>query len=295
MRAAALLAVLLPAAAWASASPESIRVQGERSFGGLIPVVDPVIGAPDLPPGGALDPRDPPIDPDRPLEPVLRRPGLEAFPQALGPALGSFPLAERLDSHRSLFRLRLGAADWDVSVAADPKFEVQYITFKNAETLILHRIKDLNDLRGDGIVARLDERTAYRIKVSVNIFSPVRGSTLKIEPEPGTSGPKHAIKTGTVLDAVKAKSFVFKADGKEFWTLYGTDVDPATDRMGTTRSLLFINEAGLSSKAWPVAESALPAGAPVAVTLEKTRIVLVRGADGMLRIHSPAKGAPSAR
>ncbi|MBI2362343.1 MAG: hypothetical protein HYV15_03035 [Elusimicrobia bacterium] len=277
MRALALL-LLLPAAAWASSSLQ----------GGLLPVGDVRVGEP-------VDPRDPPIDPDAPGEPVLRRPGLEAFPQALGPALGSFVLAERLDSHRGLLRLRLGAADWDVSVAADPRFEVQYLSFRNGETLLLHRLKDLNELRGAGVVVWLDERTAYRFKVSVNIFSPVRGSTLKIEPEPGTSGPKHALKTGAVLDAVKAASFVFRAEGKEYWTLFGTDVDPSTDRFGATRSLLFINEAGMSSKAWPVAEAALPEGAPTAVTLDKARLVLLRGADGVLRIHSPAKGAPSAR
>lgn len=297
---AAVAALALTAAvAWAG-SPEDLRASGERSFGGLIPVLDPGMDVPDLPPGAPVspepvDPTDPPLDPERPIEPVLRRPRLEAFPQAAGPLLGVMPLPERLDSHRDLLPLRLGANDWDVSIAADSKFDVQYLTFRRGETLVLHRIKDLNELRGDGVVVRIDERTAYRFKVSINIFSPVRGSTLNITPEAGTQGPKHALKTGAVLDAVKREAFVFKAEGKEYWTLFGTDVDPATDRLAQTRSLLIINEAGMSSKAWPIAEAALPVGAPTAVSLENTKLVMTRGADGRLSINAAGKGAPTAR
>lgn len=301
MKTTTLIAVLaiLPALSWANDSPEAVRALGERSFAGLIPVIDPAVGAPEIAPGGPIanepiDPTDPPLKPDTPIEPVLRRPRIEAFPQTMGPLLGTMPLPERLDSHRDVLHLRLGASDWDVSIAADSKFDVQYFTFRQGDTLLLQRIKDLNELRGDGIVARLDERTAYRFKVSINIFSPVRGSTLNITPEPGTAGPKHSMKTGALLDAIKRESFVFKAEGKEYWTLYGTDVDPATDRLSDTRSLLFINEAGMSSKAWPVAETALPEGAPTAVSLENTKLVMVR-ADGKLSIHSAAAGAPSAR
>lgn len=293
-------AAVLAVGAAASETPESLRAAGERSFGGLIPVMDPGIGAPELPPGVAvgaepLDPTDPPMDPDRPVENPLRQPHLEAFPQALGPLLGVMPLTERLDSHRDLLPLRLGAADWNVSIAADSKFDAQYLSFQRGDVLVLRRLKDLNELRGEGVVVKIDDKTTYRFKVSINIFSPVRGSTLHITPEAGTQGPKHAIKTGAVLDAVKRESFVFKAEGKEYWALFGTDVDPATDTLATTHSLLFINEAGLSSKAWPVAETALPEGAPTAVSLENTKLVMVRGADGRLAIHSPGKGSPSAR
>ncbi len=296
---AAVAALALSAAAYAG-SPEDLRASGERSFGGLIPVVDPALGAPALPPAPPFPatppaPPAPPLDPERPIEPVLRRPRLEAFPQAAGPLLGVMPLPERLDSHRDLLPLRLGANDWDVSIAADSKFDVQYLTFRRGEILVLHRIKDLNELRGDGVVVRIDDRTAYRFKVSINIFSPVRGSTLNITPEAGTQGPKHALKTGAVLDAVKREAFVFKAEGKEYWALFGTDVDPATDRPAQTRSLLIINEAGMSSKAWPIAETALPEGTPTAVSLENTKLVMTRGADGRLSINAAGKGAPTAR
>ncbi|TPW19077.1 MAG: hypothetical protein FD126_3046 [Elusimicrobia bacterium] len=301
MKAHALIAAaVLAVSAAASDSPESLRASGERSFGGLIPVFDPAVGAPELPPGAPvspepIDPTDPPLDPERPLEPVIRRPRLEAFPQAAGPLLGVMPLPERLDSHRDLLPLRLGAADWDVSIAADSKFDAQYLTFRRGETLLLRRLKDLNELRGAGVVVKIDDKTTYRFKVSINIFSPVRGSTLNITPEPGTQGPKHAMKTGALLDAIKRESFVFKAEGKEYWALFGTDVDPATDALANTRSLLIINEAGMSSKAWPVAESALPEGTPTAVSLENTKLVMTRGADGRLSINAAGKASPTAR
>ncbi len=301
MKALALVAAaVLAVSAAASDNPEAIRAAGERSFGGLIPVVDPGMETPELPNGVAvnpepIDPTDPPMDPATPVENPLRRPRIEAFPQAVGPLLGVMPLPERLDSHRDLLPLRLGAADWNVSIAADSKFDAQYLSFQRGETLILRRLKDLNELRGDGIVVKIDDKTTYRFKVSINIFSPVRGSTLNITPEAGTQGPKHALKTGAVLDAVKREAFVFKTEGKEYWALFGTDVDPATDRLAQTRSLLFINENGLSSKAWPVAETALPEGAPTAVSLENTKLVMVRGADGRLTIHGAGKGSPTAR
>ena len=296
----ALLAVLavLPAAAWAAVTPESLRSAGEKSFfGGLIPIGNPM---PTLPPGAPVssepvDPRDPPLDPDAPVQPILVQPGLEAFPHPAGAPLTTVPLAGRLDFHRDILNLRLGASDWQVSLAADPKFDAQYFAFRQGDKVVLQKIKDVNELRGAGIVARLDANTAYRFKVNINIFSPVRGSTLKITPEPGTSGPSHQMKTGALLDGIKAKSFVFNADGNEYWMLYGTDVDPATERLAESRSLLFIHEDGLSSKAWPVAESALPVGAAVAVTLDKTKLVLTRGADGVLRIAQPDAAFVAAR
>ena len=150
---------------------------------------------------------------------------------------------------------------------------------------MIKRIDDLNRLRGHGVVVDADAQTHYRVKVTINIFSPVRGSTVNLDPVNGTRGPAHKIKTGEVLDQVKGHSFVFRADGKEFWLLYGTDVDPKTDQLAATRSLVFVHEAGLDSKAWPVAEAQLAPGAAISVDLGGTVLVLVRTVDGTLRIH----------
>jgi hypothetical protein len=68
--------------------------------------------------------------------------------------------------------------------------------------------------------------------------------------------------------------------------LHGTDVDPATNKLVDSRSLLFIHEAGMSTKAWPVAESALPAGQPTTVSFGDNQYVLTRSADGRLTIAS---------
>jgi len=224
-------------------------------------------------------------------EPFWNVPVLETLPtlQALGRPLGSFTLADRLDSHRDLLRYKLGAKDYDVSVAGDPAFKVIYLTLRDADEIQLHRIEDLNSLRGSGVVIEVADKTFYRIKVSVNIFSPTRGSTVKIDPERGTRGPKHRTKTGKVLDAVERESYVFKTRGKEFWMLYGTDVDPETNLFADTRSFLVVHEDGLSSKAWPVAESKLPVDQAVSVDLGGTKVVMRRTSSGQLMISEPGK------
>lgn len=260
--------------------------------------ISPVEGAPIESP--APESADPAAARREPRELFLQEPSISDLPlnQALGRLLGGFKLADRLDTHRALFTKKLGAKDWDISMASDPKFDVQYITFRRAETIVLHRIESLSDLRGKGVEIRVDDATVYNFRVSINIFSPVRGSTLKIRPIKGTQGPKHKIKTGKVLDAVERESFVFKTGGKELWLLYGTDVDPETDAYADTRSLLFIHENGMSSKAWPVPEGSLEAGKPVLVDLGGTKIALVKTLGGDLRIHEAgggAAGAPSAR
>ncbi|MBI5201990.1 MAG: hypothetical protein HY925_10420 [Elusimicrobia bacterium] len=206
-------------------------------------------------------------------------------PGFVGPLLGSFKLAERLDAHRNLLNRQLGASAWDISMASDDRFKVQYLHLSKPGVSVLKRIDDLNRLRGDGVVVDADAQTHYRVKVSINIFSPVRGSTVNLDPVNGTKGPAHKIKTGEVLDQVKGHSYVFRAGGKEFWLLYGTDVDPNTDRFTTTRSLVFVNEAGLDSKAWPVSESQLALDAQVGVDLGGVLLTLVRASDGTLRIH----------
>lgn len=224
--------------------------------------------------------------PQRPGRKLFETPRISPVQSgAAGPLLASFKLAERLDYHRNLLNRQLGAQAWDISMASDPRFQTQYLTFARPGALVLKRIDDLNRLRGDGVVVAVDGQTQYRVKVSISIFNPVRGSTVNLDPVNGTRGPAHRIKTGVVLDEVKGHSVVFRADGKEFWLLYGTDVDPQTDRLAATRSLLFVREAGLDSKAWPVPEAQLAPDAATLVDLGGTQITLVRASDGTLRIH----------
>ncbi|MEK9144906.1 MAG: hypothetical protein AAB339_04785 [Elusimicrobiota bacterium] len=265
----------------ATVEPEDIRDISEQGFYSS----EGLITLPILNPDAPQPPEIVPVE--APREPVLVKP--EIFTPdlgSLGAPLGSFTLSERLDSHRDLMTLQLGGTVWNVSAAADPKFEVLYLTFQNKDRLIARRIEDLNSLRGEGVVVEVEPGVSYRFKVSVNIFSPVRGSTLQVTPAGATQGPSHKMKTGAVLDAVKRESFVFKAEDKEFWVLFGTDMDPQTNGFAKTRSLLFINEAGLSSKAWPVPESSLAEDKPLGIALGDTRITLQKGSDGTLKFFS---------
>jgi hypothetical protein len=223
------------------------------------------------------------------LETILQDPAatLLAPARIAGGVVASVRLAGQLDRHRDLLTRQLGPTTWNISVAGDPAFKTWFLTFSNGSRLVIAPLGDLNRLRGDGIDVTVEPGVVYNFHVSINIFNPVRGSTLEIHAANGTSGPDHDINTGDLLDAIKAKSFVFNADGNEYWMLYGTDVDPATNTLGKTRSFAFIHEAGMSTKAWPMAESSLPEASPVGVTFGDKRLVLLRTADGALQIQRP--------
>ena len=109
-------------------------------------------------------------------------------------------------------------------------------------------------------------------------------SFLNIKPVNCTRGPGHDVKTGVMLDAVKARGSVFKASGKEYWLHYGTDVKDDGSGFADTRSFLFIHEDGMSSKAWPLAESALTPDAAAVVDLGGTKLRLTRTSGGELLI-----------
>lgn len=300
MKTTALLsaAVLVLTVAPVGASIEALRHSASLRLSAA--AVDSTALLAEAPEGVEIEGSDvetpPAAGPQEPTEPVIVWPKVEELPstQGAGRPIGSFKLTDRLDGHRDLFTLKLGQNDWWVSLAGDAKFEVQYITFQRGSTLVLARVKDPNELRGKGITVKIDEKTTYLFKVSINIFNPVRGSTLKIDPVAGTQGPSHKIKTGDILDAVKRESYVFNAGGKEFWTLFGTDVDPATDKLADTRSLLFIQEAGTSSKAYPLAEGRLAADAPLSVALGDVSVVMTKTLGGELRINESAKSSGAA-
>lgn len=267
----AALPLLLLAAPGLAAAPEPLRALGLESF-----LVAP----------SALAPREPAVGREPVLQPPLR-------PAPLRPSGGPVKevarvdLAAQLDKQRAVLARQLGAAPRDIGVASDAGLNKYYLTFTPAGQpgpVTLAPLGDLNRLRGSGVDARVDASTIYNFKVSVNIFSPTRGSTLHIKPSQGTQGPGHETKTGTVLDAVKARASVFRAGGKEFWLHYGTDVKPDGSGFDETRSFLIIQENGLSSKAWPLAESALNPDVPGTVDLAGVRVVLTRTSAGALII-----------
>ncbi len=224
-------------------------------------------------------------------EPVLQAPlSPTAFsPLAtVGKQVARVVLAAQLDKQRALIARQLGAKPWDIGVATDASMKAYYLTFTpaaQAAPVALAPVGELKRLTDDaGVNARVDAGTVYNFKVSINLFSPVRGSTLHVKPAPGTSGPGHDVKTGVLLDAVKARSAVFKASGKEYWLQYGTDVDAKGTGFADTRSFLFIHENGTSSKAWPLAESSLRPGVAGVVDLGGTKLSLVRTAGGELLV-----------
>ena len=96
---------------------------------------------------------------------------------------------------------------------------------------------------------------------------------------------KNDIKTGALIDAIRARSFVFRVRGQEFWMLYAADARPDAAGFADTRSLLFVREDGLSSKAWPLAEASLPIDSSATVDLDGLKLHLTRTAVGELIIR----------
>ncbi len=276
---AALLAVLLMPSAFAlSPSPESQSLQAQEMF-----FSQPGF-SPFKPIHSFRRPRDEEPTPP-PFEILNPNPHLAPLPQKIGEQVGLVSLTALLDRHRDLVTRVLGAKPWDISVAGDSAFNTFFLTFQRSSQLVIAPLGELKRLRGEGIDVAIEPGLTYKFKVSINIFSPVRGSTLHMTPIQGTQGPKHDIKTGKILDAIKAKSYVFSIDGSEYWLVHGTDIDPKTNKLSDTKSLLFIHEAGMSSKMWPLAMSSLPEGKPVAVNFGDLSLLLTRATDGQLAIH----------
>jgi hypothetical protein len=230
------------------------------------------------------------INPDlqEPLEPVLQTP---LQPMLLQPSrnpgsiVGTAVLSTLRSANRHVATRQFGARPLDLGIASDASFENKYFTFSDAKATTLAPLGDMNRLRGAGIDARIDARTVYNFKVIVNIFSPVRGSTLKMTPVQGTAGPTHDMKTGALLDAIRAKSFVFKAKGVELLLSYDADVLPDGSGFANTNSFLFTKEDGLSSKAWPLNESKLPLDTNAVVDLGGIKLTLTRTSAGQLVIR----------
>lgn len=227
-------------------------------------------------------------DPSGPSEPVLQPP-LRPAPLAHGPraaTVARVDLAAQLDRQRRVLARQLGSRPWDIGVAADAGLRSYFLAFTEpgSQATVLAPVGELDRLRGAGVDARLDASTVYNFKVSVNLLNPTRGSTLRLRPALGTHGPQHDVRTGALLDAVKARAAVFRAKGKEYWLHYGTDAKPDGSGFADTRSFLFIHESGLNSKAWPLAEARVPVAAAVSVDLEGTRLTLQRTAGGELLV-----------
>ena len=204
---------------------------------------------------------------------------------APGTVVAKIALSGLLEANRHIMTLTFGSRVLDFGVSSDAAFSKSYMTFTDAKTTALAPLGDMDQLRGPGVDARIDANTVYKVKFIANIFDPMRGSTLKMTPINGTVGPTHSPKTGKVLDAIRAHASVFKASGRELWLFYGADVLPDGSGYADTRSFLFIKEDGLSSKAWPLAESALAPDVPAVVDLDGLRLNLTRTANGELIIR----------
>lgn len=221
-------------------------------------------------------------------EPTIQKP-LNPQPMhpshTVGPVIGKVVLSSLMSANRHLTTKQFGARTLDLGIVSDAAFSNKYFTFTDAKATTLAPLGDINRLRGAGIDARIDASTVYNFKVIVNIFSPVRGSTFKMTPVQGTNGPTHDMKTGALLDATRAKSFVFKAKSVELWLSYDADVLPDGSGFAATRSFLFTKEDGLSSKAWPLAEAKLPLDTSASVDLDGIILNLTRTAAGELIIR----------
>ncbi|MBI4059823.1 MAG: hypothetical protein HY403_00175 [Elusimicrobia bacterium] len=228
------------------------------------------------------------VHPDlqKPMNPILRAPLDPRNPvETPGGVVARASLPAIIERNRYILKRTFGSRLLDLGVASDAAFSSYFLTFSDAKTTTLAPLGDLNRLRGAGVDARIDANTVYNFRVQVNIFNPVRGSTLKMTPVQGTRGPQNDVKTGPVLDAIQARALVFKARGRELWLFYGTDAKPDASGFADTRSFLFIMEEGLSSKVWPLAEAKLPLGSNAVVDLDGLELNLTRTAGDELIIR----------
>ena len=222
-------------------------------------------------------------------EPVLQPP-LKPLPfrssAALGDVLARINLASQLDKNLHVTNYKFGSRPLDLGVATDAAFKKFFFTFTDKAATVLGAIGDLNQLRGNGVNIRIDAATVYNFVVNINIFNPVRGSTLNMTPVSGTVGPDQSLKTGALLDAVRARAALMTLGGQEYWIFYGRDVLADGSGFAPTRTFLFVHMNGLSSKAWPLAEGALKTDSAAIVDLGGAKIAVTRTAAGELLVNA---------
>ncbi|HEX4046458.1 MAG TPA: hypothetical protein VH309_01415 [Elusimicrobiota bacterium] len=267
-------AVLLPAAAGA-VPVESLSAGAERAFLTEAPSVRASVRAESRLAQSPL---------------VLETPSVRALGarRPIGLEAGRVDLAAQLDQNLFLMKETLGARLLDVGVAVDPGAKSRFLTFTDGAGTALGRIGSLGDLRDKGVDIRIDAATVYNFRVEVgSIFDdPVRKSILYITPVDGTVGPSDQMTTGRLLDVMHAKSALVTVDGTEYEIFYGRDALSDGSGFAGTRSFLFTHVDGLSTKAWPLAESALPLDVPTVVTLGDADLQMTRTSGGQLIVGS---------
>lgn len=262
-------ALLLPSVAGAAAL-ESLSAGAARDFADAPLAVGEALGAPQA------------------SEPILQ-PALKPSPfrpqEAAGEELGRLKLSAQLDRNLHVTNYRFGSRPLDLGIATDAGFKQFFFTFTDRAGTVLAPIGSVSRLRGPGVDARIDASTVYNFKLHINIFNPVRGSTLAMEPAAGTRGPSQSVKSGALLDAVRARAVIFTLNGSEYWLFYGRDAQ-AGGVFAKTRSFLFVRMDGLSSKAWPLAESALKADMPAVVSLGGDQVSVTLASSGELIVRA---------
>lgn len=276
-----LAAVLLVPAAAAAPSPESLGASAAWNFSGA------ALSARSLASAAARLA----LSAQKPNQPILQEaPGLRRLPagQKLGSELGRVSLSAQLDKNLFIMKETLGSRSLDVGVAADAGAKNRFLTFTDRAGTTLGKIGSLSDLRGNGVDIRIDANTVYNFRVEVgSIFDdPVHKSILHITPTAGTSGPSDDMTTGALLDAMRAKSSLVTIDGDEYQIFYGRDAKTDGSGFADARSFLITHEAGMSTKAWPLAESSLPVDAPTVVTLGDAQVTMTRTSGGELIVNA---------
>lgn len=270
-----VLALVAAGSLYAAQSIETLYTRGNQAFSGRTTVRAARSQQPNTP----LQQRDPQAGPI--VEPAQVRGTQEGI--ILAQPVGKVLLSTILDKLPVLMTLKLGAKDWYVGSAADPANNGFFITFMSmAKDKIITEPISYDRLKGSGQIVELDAQTKYRVRLSPNLFDPVRGSTIYLEPI--TGGPSYKFKTGVVLDLVKKNSYVFKAKGIEYWLMYGTDIDSQNKKFKDTRSFGFVHENGMNTKVWTLAEAKVPENQTVSVALGDAVIRLFRNAAAELQI-----------
>jgi hypothetical protein len=205
----------------------------------------------------------------------------------LGAELGRVDLASQLDRNLNVMRATLGARPRNIGVATDGAHKKYFMTFDDGGAITLSDLgSDYNRVINEGVDVRVDASTVYNVRVQPNMFDPVRGSTFFMTPTAGTAGPSYSDKTGLIVDAARARATVIVIQGSEYWFAYGRDALADGSGFAATRSFLIIHEAGLSSKAFALAEDSLKPDAPSIVDLKGVRVELTRTSAGQLIVRS---------
>ncbi|MBI4056728.1 MAG: hypothetical protein HY399_04175 [Elusimicrobia bacterium] len=136
----------------------------------------------------------------------------------------------------------------------------------------------------ESISVQLDPSTRYRLTLYVNIFDPM-GSKVWFAPDKGYSGPSHSVSARQLIGFLRSKAIPIPMKDDTYYLLYGSDADPKSKRLASSKSIYFLQDKGLDSKFYTIGEEKVVVGQWTQIEVGPNTVLLSRPTVDVLEVY----------